>query len=83
MRRERCTIFCTTQRWKAQTVANTGSSIRAGCANELTYRGGKTLRRRYVSILTWTGTVCVLLCRGMLVSYHGWVLFVSRSLEGR
>eukprot|EP00903_Cladosiphon_okamuranus_P015062 g13935.t1 len=32
-------------RWKAQTVANTGSSIRAGCANELTNRGGKTVRR--------------------------------------
>ncbi|CAM9816469.1 unnamed protein product [Ectocarpus sp. 12 AP-2014] len=32
-------------RWKAQTVANTGSSIRAGCANELTNRGSKTARR--------------------------------------
>lgn len=33
-------------RWKAQTMANTGSSIRAGCANELTNRGSKTARRR-------------------------------------
>lgn len=52
-------------------MANIGSSIRAGCANELTYRGGKALRRRYVCILsrtgqnilsmTWAGTVYVLL----------------------
>ena len=39
-------------RWKAQTVANTGSSIRAGCANELSYRGGKTVRRRCVGFFT-------------------------------
>ncbi|CAN0095335.1 unnamed protein product [Pylaiella littoralis] len=70
-------------RWKAQTMANTGSSIRAGCANELTNRGSKTVRRSLaafvdketvfkfpdVTPLSCAMDAPIVQCRGVCFSY--------------